>query len=67
MENTTNCELSENNDNKNCENGDESLKKNSWEIDDREELFFNYRLKRKNKPDQHHSKYWVSFGKILGL
>ena len=45
----------------------ELLKKNPWEIDDREELFLKIKSKQNNKKNQNDSDGWNLFGKTMGL
>ena len=45
----------------------ELLKKNPWEIDDREELFLKIKSKQNNKKNKNDSDGWNLFGKTMGL
>ncbi len=45
----------------------EELKKNPWEIDDRQELFLKIKAKQNNKKNQNDSSAWNLFGKTVGF
>lgn len=45
----------------------EDLKKNPWEIDDRQELFLKIKAKQNNKKNQNDSDTWNLFGKTVGF
>jgi hypothetical protein len=47
--------------------GKELLKKNPWEIDDRQEIFFKIKSKQNNKIKGADSDSWSLFGKTMGL
>lgn len=45
----------------------EELKKNPWEVDDRQELFLKIKAKQNNKKNQNDSDTWNLFGKTVGF
>ena len=45
----------------------EELKKNPWEVDDRQELFLKIKDKQNNKKNQNDSDTWNLFGKTVGF
>jgi hypothetical protein len=47
--------------------GYELLKKNLWEIDDRQEMFFKIKSKQNNEIKGADSGSWSLFGKTMGL
>ncbi|MCX6295423.1 MAG: hypothetical protein NTX97_05040 [Bacteroidetes bacterium] len=62
-ENKTLLELSDNE----KQDKKELVENNTWEIDDRAELFLKNRSKKNKEQTHYQNKYWGSFGKIMGL